>query len=425
MAIKGNPLKLATCFLFLIWLITACSFGGVAIEEESESTIARVLTSENVTLITKVLPLGEVVYAIAADFSTEVDTSNVSSSSFEVEVIVGEDIETRTITNVYTNDIKEASDSSNPGRFVIIELDPSDPNAGTLTFEEITFLHKRDQLKYSLIQKEDIKTIDGTVFLASIEKIQHSTEVTPIVDEFGEFTYQDDAGNELSYRLFEPTVKSDETYPLILFLHGSGERGSDNALQLLGNESALVWARPEQQAKHPAYVLAPQAPPTEVLTFYWTEEPNYSLVIELLAKTIENYPIDTDRIYVTGISNGGVGTWHFIINNPDLFAAAVPICGIPIVTKYTISESYTPLEEASFFEGIKDMPIWVFHAADDYLVDVNYSRDAVATIKSLGGKSINYTEYREGEVKPVGHFAWIPAYQNQEMIDWLFQNQKK
>ncbi|MFA9457696.1 alpha/beta hydrolase-fold protein [Halalkalibacter sp. AB-rgal2] len=404
--------------IMLVFFIMACSSDG----ENKEGT--QELKPDNVTLITKVLPLGEVAYAIAIDFEEEVHSSTISEASFEVEVMKDEEMESRTISSVYTNEQAEISQMSRPGRFVIIELDTSDPNASMLTFQHEAFLHTRKELAYTVTQKEDITVSSGTIFVASTERVEPLDVKTPIVDQFGEFTYRNEVGSEMPYRLFEPTTKSNEEYPLVLFLHGSGERGTDNALQLLGNQSALVWANSEQQANNPAYVLAPQAPAHEELTAYWTEKPNDSLLEEVLEDVMEQYPIDRDRIYVTGVSNGGIGTWHIALKRPDLFAAAVPVCGIAIIANYSIGEPYTPLEDPSELEPVKDMPIWVFHAADDHLVDVRFSRDAVVALKSIGGRTIHYTEYPEGAVEPDGHFAWIPAYQNQEMIDWVFQQSK-
>ncbi|GAE29553.1 prolyl oligopeptidase family serine peptidase [Alkalihalobacillus hemicellulosilyticus] len=404
--------------VMVVFSMTACSSDGVNKEATQE------LISDNMTLITKVLPVGEVAYAMAIDFGEEIDSSAISESSFEVEVMKGEKVESRTISAVYTNEQAKISQASRPGQFVIIELDTSDPNAGMLSFDHEAFLHTKKELAYTITQKEDITSSSGTIFVAPIEGIEPGNVITPIVDEFGEYIYRNEEGDEMPYRLFEPTTESDDEYPLVLFLHGSGERGTDNALQLLGNQSALVWANPNQQANNPAYVLAPQAPAQEELSAYWTEEPNDLLLEQLLEYVIEQYSIDRDRIYVTGVSNGGIGTWHIALKNPDLFAAAVPVCGIADIANYSMGEPYAPLEDASKLEELKDMPIWVFHAADDHLVDVRYSRDAVAAIESLGGSHIHYTEYPEGAVEPDGHFAWIPAYQNQEMIDWVFQQTK-
>jgi predicted peptidase len=125
------------------------------------------------------------------------------------------------------------------------------------------------------------------------------------------------------------------------------------------------------------------------------------------------------------MSNGGIGTWNIIEKNPDLFAAAVPICGIGDLRGMELGKEYEPLKDTGAYKDIKDMPIWIFHAEDDPLVDVRYSRDAEKAIKELGGKNVKYTEYPAGTVMPMGHFSWVPALQNQEMIDWLFSQSKK
>lgn len=351
------------------------------------------LESSNVTLITKVLPGGEVSYAMVCDYGTNVDASSLSVDSFLVESTVGDITEARTITKVYTNDSVATSESSKEGRYVVVELNPEDANATTFTFDMEKFLNERLELQYTITQKSDIKTSDGITFKLSDKKISNSQEVTPVVNDFKEFTYNDPSGNKLDYRLFEPVTNGDEKYPLILFLHGSGERGSDNAMQLLGNQGATIWADPEVQTENPCYVLAPQAPAQDQLTFYWTEEPNYSSVVNLLKETISKYNIDPDRIYVEGMSNGGIGTWNIIEDNPDLFAAAIPICGIPDIKDKPFDSGYAPITDTSRIALVKDMPIWQFHAADDPLVDVRYSRNAVETINSLGGTEIKYTEY--------------------------------
>lgn len=383
------------------------------------------LSSTDVTFITKVLPYGEVGYAMVCDFGTKVESSKLSQSSFQVETTIGDKTEPRKITKVYTNDSIATTEKPKDGRYIVIELDPEDKNASTFTFNEAKFLNTRNDLKYTVVQKADIKTKDGITFKASDNKVKASKEVTPVVDDFKKSTYSDAAGNKLNYRFFEPKTESGKKYPLVLFLHGSGERGSDNAMHLLGNEGALVWAAPEQQAKNPAYVLAPQAPVTDKLTAYWTEEPNYSLTLSLLKETIKKYAVDTNRIYVVGMSNGGIGTWNMIEKNPNLFAAAVPICGVGDINSFKIGGEYEPLKDYSAFKDIKNMSIWIFHAEDDPLVDVRYSRDAVKAIKELGGTSIKYTEYPKGTIKPMGHFSWVPALENKEMIDWLFAQSKQ
>lgn len=404
---------IATCIFGLT--MTGCSSTGGKTEED-------VLDTSNVTLITKVLPYGEVGYALVCDFGEKIDASSLKQEDFKVGVTIEDEMKARTISKIYTNDKIQVSEEPKEGPYLVIELDTEDENASTIVFEEERFLNHRVGTNYTVTQNREIKTEGGKVFKPT--EVKNSKIVTPIVEDFKSDTYKDSEGYSIDYRLFEPKTEEGEKYPLVLFLHGSGERGSDNAMHLLGNEGALVWAEPEQQSKNPAYILAPQSPATDELTMYWTEEQNYIPMVNLLKETIEKYNIDENRIYVVGMSNGGIGTWNVIEKNPDIFAAAVPICGIGDVRNFDLEQEYVPLTDYSAFEEIKDMPIWIFHAEDDPLVDVRYSRDAQMAIKELGGSNVKYTEYPEGEVMPMGHFSWVNALQDKEMIDWLFSQSK-
>lgn len=418
----GHFLKKIRKFPILCMVVGSLA-GGLVLSGCSSESKDKTLKESDVTLITNVLPYGEVGSAFVCDFGDTVDSSKLPKDSFEVEVEVNGKPQNRTITKVYTNNKAEVSEASKDGQYVVIELDENDKNASTSTFNEEKFLSTRDNLDYKLTLTKEIKTKEGATFKASEQKNKISNVVTPVVDDFKKGVYQDASGSKMQYRLFEPKKEPNKKYPLVLFLHGSGERGNDNYMQVVGNEGAVVWANSEQQKKNPAYVLAPQVEAAETLTAYWTEEPNYTTMFNLLKETIDKYNIDKNRIYVVGMSNGGIGTWNIIKKNPDLFAAAVPICGIGNLEN-TLPSNYEPVKDTSVFKNIKDMPIWVFHAEDDPLVDVRYSRDAVQAIKELGGSSIKYTEYPTGIVKPTGHFSWVPALQDKEMVNWLFNQSK-
>ncbi|MGL4570496.1 MAG: prolyl oligopeptidase family serine peptidase [Clostridium sp.] len=420
--IKRNKIKGISAII--VMCIIGMSISGCTEKSNEGDASLNALDSSNVTLITKVLPEGEIGYAMVCDFGEKVYGSNLKPEDFKVESTVNSYVKDRTITNVYTNDKIAVSEEAKEGQYVVIELNPEDANASTLTFNEDLFLNYVIGTNYTVTQNVDIKTKSGETFKGSKEKIEQSNIVTPIVDDFKKLTYEDSEGNTMDYRFFEPKTEGDKEYPLVLFLHGSGERGSDNEIQMRGNEGALVWAEPEQQAKNPAYVLAPQVRVSDELTMYWTEEPNYSMMENLLKETIKKYNIDKNRIYVVGMSNGGIGTWNVIEKNPDLFAAAVPICGIGDIDGLDLWAGYTPPTDYSAYKDIKDMPIWIFHAEDDPLVDVRYSRDAEKGIKELGGTKVKYTEYPAGTVLPMGHSSWIPALQDKEMIDWVFSQSK-
>ncbi|AMW33646.2 prolyl oligopeptidase family serine peptidase [Fervidobacterium islandicum] len=237
------------------------------------------------------------------------------------------------------------------------------------------------------------------------------------LDVFKPFVYKDEF-IEMPYRLFVPeNMKTQEKYPLVVFLHGAGERGRDNAKQILANEGATVWASEDVQQKHPCFVLAPQCPENA----YWGTsfrtsdelEPNSLLltVVLIVDKVIHDYPVDTERIYITGLSMGGFGTVGLLTLCPEKFAAAVVVCGGGNVKKV---------------HKISHIPIWFFHAEDDDVVPVKYSRDLVEALEKLGAP-VRYTEYPKGFMASLGsfpHASWIPAYRDKEMIEWVFSHRK-
>ncbi|MBS4219106.1 hypothetical protein KHA96_12340 [Bacillus sp. FJAT-49711] len=239
-----------------------------------------------------------------------------------------------------------------------------------------------------------------------------------IAEKFLSFTYK-----SMPYRLYVPeNYDSNRSYPLVMFLHGGGERGDDNIKHLIAYDGAVIWATPENQEENPAFVLAPQARDGSNGGFGLTRDATINEKIELsrvfemgddlllaheiLENVIEEYPIDRNRLYITGLSQGGFGTYNLNMLYPDLFAAMVPIAG-----------GGDP-EKA---ELLKYKPIWNFHAEDDEIIPVEYSRNIINSIENVGGKPI-YTEYPSD--KGYNHGSWVPAYQNQEMIDWLFKQVK-
>ena len=143
------------------------------------------------------------------------------------------------------------------------------------------------------------------------------------VDDFIARTYTNSAGT-LPYRLFIPTNYNPATkYPLVLFLHGGGENGSDNRLQLTGQTGPLVFAADANQQENPSFMVAPQCP----ISGYWT----YTILAEqvqgMMNALMAEFSIDADRVYITGLSNGGFGTWDYITRYPQMYAAAVPMNG--------------------------------------------------------------------------------------------------
>ncbi|PYS40816.1 MAG: phospholipase [Acidobacteria bacterium] len=214
------------------------------------------------------------------------------------------------------------------------------------------------------------------------------------VDGFQARTYK-----TMPYRLFvPPDYDKSHPYPLILWLHGAGSVGGDNFKQISGASlrGTHTWTAPQVQAKHPAFVLAPQS-----RIGSWTMD--FPLVLELLNSVESEFNIDAARIYVAGQSLGGFGTWYFITTRPDLFAAAIPLCGGGNSSRASV---------------ITHIPIWAFHGESDPTVPVTESRKMIAAIRQAGGDP-RYTEYRG-----VGHDVWFRAFQEPGLVEWLFSQHK-
>lgn len=201
----------------------------------------------------------------------------------------------------------------------------------------------------------------------------------------------------LPYRLMKPADYDEKKkYPLVIFLHGAGERGNDNTKQLV--HGVKDFAAAEARKKYPCFLIAPQCP-----TAGWWAGPRSEVVLQLIEEVKKEFSIDPARIYLTGLSMGGFGTWDLLARKPELFAAGIPICGGGEV------------KEA---EKLVKIPIWVFHGDKDGAVKVELSRDMVAAIKKAGGEP-KYTEYAG-----VGHDSWTKTYADPKVMAWLFEQKK-
>ncbi|MEM9363138.1 MAG: alpha/beta hydrolase-fold protein [Bacteroidota bacterium] len=225
-------------------------------------------------------------------------------------------------------------------------------------------------------------------------------------------------GKEMPYRILLPKDFNPKTkYPLILVLHGSGERGNDNEAQLVHGSS--LFLKEEIRNTYPAIVVFPQCEaesswakidvegdfPNREFIFYEDAEatPDMVLLEGLIRRLKKKYKIDRSRMYVGGLSMGGMGTFELVRRNPKLFAAAFPICGgaSPLISR-----------------RLKRLDWWVFHGDEDNVVPEKYSADMVET---MGNQKINvkYTVY-----KGVGHNSWDNAFAEPSLIPWLFSKSR-
>jgi predicted peptidase len=221
--------------------------------------------------------------------------------------------------------------------------------------------------------------------------------------------YASPTGETLSYRLFVPDGgATDSQYPLVMFLHGGRGIGTDNVSQITKSNwsGSHVWIQLDSQTKQKAFVVAPQLPRPARWDYRTSDELSKygELAIELIEELQRTHPIDRNRIYLTGQSLGGWGVWDLIAKRPDLFAAAIPVCG------------GGNTEAVSSMQGVA---IWAFHGARDREVSVESSREMVEALRAAGS-NIEYTEYRFS-----GHAIWDRAYGEDGLIDWLFAQRKQ
>lgn len=222
-------------------------------------------------------------------------------------------------------------------------------------------------------------------------------------------------GANFRYRLLRPqNLQEGEKAPLVIFLHGAGERGDDNFSQLKYLPEQL--ASPENCMKYRAFVFAPQCrAESSWVDAIWgakestpmAERPTWDLaqVMTTIDHLMVTEPIDRSRIYLTGLSMGGYGAWELACRAPGLFAAVVPICGGG-------DEAVAPT--------LLRVPIWAWHGELDDAVPVERSRGMVKAIRDAGGKLCRYSEL-PGE----GHHSWVPAYDLRSgLLDWVFSQAK-
>lgn len=226
-------------------------------------------------------------------------------------------------------------------------------------------------------------------------------------------------GDSLKYRVLYPgNFDKDSSYPVVLFLHGAGERGNDNEKQLTHGSS--LFTKVSNRNDFPAIVIFPQCPIEDYwanvivdrstnplgLQFQYAKGPTKSmnLVIELLKENLSQNYTNKDQVYIMGLSMGGMGTFELLYRKPDVFAAAIPICGAG--------------EPESVSEYAGSVPLWVFHGSRDNVVAPQQSLQMVSAILDNGGFP-KLTWYEDAN-----HNSWDSAFTEPELLKWLFSHKK-
>jgi len=200
---------------------------------------------------------------------------------------------------------------------------------------------------------------------------------------------------KLNYLLFLPEgYEADKAkhWPLMLFLHGAGESGDNLARVKVHGPPKIV----ESKKDFPFILVSPQSPGRG-----WNPDTLKALIDDVK----KNYRVDEDRVYLTGLSMGGFGTWALAAAHPEVFAAIAPICG-----------GGNPRDASK----IKDLPIWVFHGAKDTTVPLARSEEMVKALKDSGASELKFTVYPEA-----GHDSWTESYNNPELYEWMLKHTRK
>jgi predicted peptidase len=221
-------------------------------------------------------------------------------------------------------------------------------------------------------------------------------------------SYHSKSGETMRYRLFVPQdYDAAKKYPLVLWLHNAGARGSDNLLQITGSDylGSHIWITSGNLEKYHAFVLAPQVSDTKGWSRPHANTPPVAirLALEILDIVEKDYAIDLDSVYVAGESMGGEGVWRALSIDPSRFAAAIALCGYG---------------ETWQISRVAKVPVWVFQGEADPTVSVEHARQWVAELRKAGG-SPKYSEY-----PGIGHDVWDVAFSEPGLVDWVFAHHR-
>lgn len=270
----------------------------------------------------------------------------------------------------------------------------------------------------SLLAWSILRILALLAVVSTVRAPEVSAQVTTdLLGQYQAKVFTGPKGNSIPYRMLSPAnVEPGKSYPLVLFLHGAGERGTDNKAQLV--HAAAEFASAERVNQYPAYVIFPQCPseqrwvesawdlPSGRGEFETTPSKPMKASLQLVDSLARSLPIDPQRLYVAGLSMGGQGTWFAAASEPHRFAAMLEVCG---GGDPTWAEQY---------DGI---PVWAFHGQNDGVVPISRAREMIVALAQAGhAPEVRYTEYPE-----VGHNSWTQTFKRDDVFEWLFGQRKR
>lgn len=381
-------------------------------------------------LITEVFDYGQQVSKMVIYSPTSISRSSLNKDTFSISVenkVNGRSLGKfdREIEYIYTSH-SSLGKPTGSGQYIIIEFKngPDISQAYTLFWDSNKLSNYLVEPKYTIKQNSTIEDSNGNKLYNNNFKLKFDGITNLLVDDFKKATSK----SGLNYRYFEPK-KDDKKNPLIIWLHGVGEGGTNNVSQIAGNRGGVAFITEDVQQKFGgAYVIAPQCPT------YWMEDfssgdikikgsKDYTKdLISLIEEFIANTPdVDTTRIYIGGCSMGGYQTLRTVISSPKLFAGVFPICPAYAPTHYELDK-------------LNNLPIWFTHSIIDPIVPYQNSKDAYDYLKE-NNDNVNYSQYEtviyDGNSYS-HHASWVYVLNNipvdkqgEQIFDWLSKQTNK
>lgn len=417
-----------------------------------------------VTLLSDITAQGQKITGVALEYEDNILSGTDLRKIYKISTALdNQEKRERTVLKAYVNNQPTLSVQPHSGRFVIIELDNQDKNADvyslkTANEKPMQFLTRdkqgnisqiekvqatkipqyyEDRLKYFIEQTGYLKLINGkTVAKSQLNQSAVKDHIkTTYLDNFsaGKIVLNSPQ-NTLHFKVYKPKVENNKKYPLTIFLHGSGQVGSDNIAQLLSSKGAISTLQYEA-----GFVLAPQYESVfdpfdnkahgQKGGIHWQTENRQQLVLKMIDETLKNNPqVDLDRIYLIGLSRGSEGALNLLLKRPHFFAGALLMSGREVLTNEWIDGNASKENLAP----IKDIPMWFFHSKEDKISPVNGSRINVKILQQqLQAANVKYTEFTmenagdNGIINNNAHNTWDAVFNSPEVMQWLLQQKRK
>lgn len=386
-----------------------------------------------VTSVTDVFGRSQRTTAAIIEYDTPIKQAEVDVAQWSVNG--------RRIVRAYTTDQPRRAAQGKDGRFVVLELDPAD--SASIVYAPDT---EDKPATVAVSQVKPVTTVSGTAIAPSAQPLINTRQNNPIVDDFRQFTYVDSVtGLSLTYNLYIPkNYDAHKRYPLVLFMHDYGVTGTNPLRTLEQGLGAVSFASPEDQARHPAFVLAPQYPVALANDAYQTSD--YVDVTARLVKSLTHrYSIDSHRLYTTGQSGGCMASIALNLKYPQLFAATLLVAGqwdpevvasmahkkLWIIVSQDDGKAWPGMsslvEKWEQFGAKVTRATWNGRASDQEFADAT-----AAVLKDGPTSNIYFTSFEKGTVIPAdvtsgasGHvWTWPIAYRIPAVRDWLFTQSK-